>query len=91
MGPLADLLVDACFLPQWNSEDRSPPTEEKHVREKLTRAPAQLASKRRAIQSALQERQGPLAKGASKPHGSTFRKYSEERPPKGRGPSRERR
>jgi hypothetical protein len=21
MGPLADLLVDACFLPQWNSKD----------------------------------------------------------------------
>jgi hypothetical protein len=21
MGPLADLLVDACFLPQWDSEN----------------------------------------------------------------------
>jgi hypothetical protein len=46
MGPLADLLVDACFLPQWDSEDRSPPTEEKHVREKIDESPAQLASRR---------------------------------------------
>ena len=57
------------FGPAAAQRDRSLPTEEKHVREKSTRAPAQRASKRPTIQSALRERQGPPAEGASKPHG----------------------
>jgi hypothetical protein len=92
MGPLADLLVDACFLPQWDSEDCSPPTEEKHVREKIDESPRPAGEQAAEQFSRLCENVKDLSpKEQASRMDRHFGVFGGAPPPKGRGPSRERR